>query len=744
MKLFDKRPLCMILCILLGGFVFFADSSLLVRVISIIIASVAFVCILVFLKNSYRTIAAVSVFSILISALLSFLYFDRYFNVYDIYDGEVEIIATVEDVNNTNYGASTYLKCESIDGKSVNYKLYAYVNKETAYEVVENTRVKFTALLNDFDENGDYLDRSFMRSNGYSAEACDVKNFLEISTVSPSFVDMTDDYRTSICDFIITRSGEDGGGLLCALILGERGYLPFQTQLSFKRCGLSHMLALSGLHLTIITFAISFVLSLFKIRKKPRKIIEIIFVVLYSLLTGLPISVIRAALMHIISSLIFLCAAKSDSITSLSISVALICCCMPYTIYDVSLWLSAFATLGVLVYSELYSAKATNRKESVIKRSLSAMIGGIVVSLFATATTYLIITLSFAEISLIGAIATPLISVFITPFMYLGLVFLIIGSFVPIGFIVNAYGAFICNLTRDFSSIKGIYISAEHIITVCLIIIFTIAIVLFLLLNVKKKKYPLMILLALYILSNVTAIASNAIERTNNDCIYFTDENDEYFLIKSMNTTHFIDVSSGSVSDNYSALEHISSERITEITSYILTSYTSDTVSGVLRLASSIYIESFYLPNPENEDEKSICDSLMEELSESNTNIKTYTTSEVISLGSYEAIFPFRAKFKNKCAFLLIDPSAYVTCYTSSGMLNDDTKNVASEMISSSNRLILGRHGERYDNRYFILKFSNLDCIVVSSKNYSIPKEMQNYYKNASILQSTERINLKR
>ena len=134
----------------------------------------------------------------------------------------------------------------------------------------------------------------------------------------------------------------------------------------------------------------------------------------------------------------------------------------------------------------------------------------------------------------------------------------------------------------------------------------------------------------------------------------------------------------------------------------------------------------------------------MQSFQDSYTKINTYATNDILNIGSYKAIFPYRSMLNNKCAFLIIDPNAYVTCYTSSGMLNDDTKNVASEMISKCDRLILGRHGESYSNFKFITKFSNLDEIVVSSKNLTIPNEMLGYYKNTTIRSSSDRMSLKR
>lgn len=745
MKIFDKRPLSMILCIMLGGFVFFTDCVLWLKISVFLLASASLILIQFLMKkHKNRLIASISLIALLVSSLLSFLYFDCYFNVYNHYHDRIEITARVTETKNTEYGASVYMQALSINGQAANHKLYAYVDVDTYPLVEKNTEVTFTALLKDFEENGEFLDRGHMRSMGYSAEAYEIEDFKVNCYTDESLYDKIKSYRIEICEYIINNSAEVGGGLLAALLLGERGYLPFQVHLSFKRCGLSHMLALSGLHLTIITFALSFLLSLMKVKKKGRKIIEIVFVILYSLITGMPISVVRAALMHIIASVIFLCAAKADSITSLSITVGIICFVIPYAIYDVSLWLSAFATLGVVVYSELNGVKIKSEKPRLFKKMLSGFLGGITISLFAISVTYLISTLSFGEISLIGAITTPLISLLITPFMYLGLVFLIVASFIPIGAVLNSFAILICGIVHSISSIKGIYISAEYIFTIILIIAFTVMLTLFLLLDIRKKKYPLLLLLIIYISSNASATLMNYINCSSDDSIYYCDDNDEYFLFKSNNEVHIIDVSSNSLSDAYTSINHIHNEKITEINSYIYTSYTQNMEASVMTLASSIYIENIYLPTPKTEGEERVFNILSNKFITSYTDIVSYTASDVLKLGKYEAIFPYRSLIKNKCAFLILDPNTFVTAYTSSGMLNDDTKNVASSIISKCDRLILGRHGERYFNFNFILKYDNLKEIIVSSKNLTIPNEMQFFYTDTAIMSSRERISLKR
>jgi hypothetical protein len=142
-------------------------------------------------------------------------------------------------------------------------------------------------------------------------------------------------------------------------------------------------------------------------------------------------------------------------------------------------------------------------------------------------------------------------------------------------------------------------------------------------------------------------------------------------------------------------------------------------------------------------DENIIFNYLNDFLSGGLTKLITYSLDDVIKLGNYEALFPFRASDKEISAFYIINEIEEIICYTSSGAFGAETKIVASEMISNCDTLILGRHGENYSNYRFILEYPNIEKIILSSNNLTIPKDVREYYGNSNIIESTERISFK-
>jgi predicted membrane metal-binding protein len=123
--------------------------------------------------------------------------------------------------------------------------------------------------------------------------------------------------RLRLREFILRTLGSESGGLFLALFAADRSYLDGKLSLDFRRIGISHLLALSGMHLAILSFFIHRLLSLLHIKKMARTVIVMLFVILYMFFTGFPLSVVRAGVMLFFVSLYYLLALPRDSLTVL-------------------------------------------------------------------------------------------------------------------------------------------------------------------------------------------------------------------------------------------------------------------------------------------------------------------------------------------------------------------------------------------------------------------------------------------
>ena len=154
--------------------------------------------------------------------------------------------------------------------------------------------------------------------------------------------------RESVGQTLSLRLG-DGAGLCRALLLGDRSELGDGISDDFSALGISHIVAVSGLLLGIITAVVSFLLRRLRVPNGASIIITAAFALLFAALTGFSSSVLRSALMLMTASGARLSGRAGHMPTSLASAVALILLFRPCAVLDVGLVLSFSSTFGFAV-----------------------------------------------------------------------------------------------------------------------------------------------------------------------------------------------------------------------------------------------------------------------------------------------------------------------------------------------------------------------------------------------------------
>lgn len=730
MNIFDKRPLCLILCIGLGGFFLFTLDNPIIRVAVIAAAILLIILSFIFRKSNHKQIMMRLIGgALLLASLLSFVYFDLCFKAYEVYDDRVEIVGTVEEVSSSSsYTMRLTVRAESIDGKPTSfYRFYAYPTKTEAKGVVEGTRISFSAELDGFSDES----YTYNISNGINAYASDVEDLKIIEYTNGGISGQIKRIREYLTRYIISISDRDTGAVLSALLLGERDYLPDQLRLDFKRIGISHILALSGMHLAILSLGIGKLLSILGVKKKPRVAIIAIFVFLYMALTGFSVSVVRAGLMVIISSALFLLSRSKDSLTSLSVSVLIICIVTPYAILDISLWLSALATFGIIAYGEFVSglAPVKTRKQKILRYFLL----GILASIFAISSTIAISMYTFGGFSILAPITTLIFSILAEIIMYLGCVMALIGWLIPIGKIISPLCKLMTWLAGVFSDLKFAYVSASFSFVTILVLIYTVAFVLFLILNIKKRKMAVNILVVSYAIVTIVPTIATVKQSYTETIAYYSDYKCDELLVRSENEVCLINSSQYSKSLVYTSLDLLEDANVTHLDKYYLTHYSWSLDEDIETLLYNISVDDIYIPYPRNSDEEAILKVLYKSVENSRANVVTFREYETVTIGNYNINLLYSEPYGNTSvnAFVVAGEGEIYT-YISSGLLTGKTEQQFRKYLSLSNTVILGDHGKKYKDKVYISEY--FDCvenIIIHSENMFLKQEnMQLYLDN--------------
>lgn len=226
---------------------------------------------------------------------------------------------------------------------------------------------------------------------------------------------------------------QDQASLAGAMLLGGKDGLSEQITSDFRRIGVSHLLAVSGMHTAVIIQTLMMLFAFFKVPKRLSCGLTILGVLLFMGVTGFVPSVMRAGIMSIIYLLATMFYRQADSINSLGLAVFLLTIFNPFSAGDLGLILSVAATLGILLFErplrDFMCSKLPQRaKLSALQASVVSTIS---MSIAASVLTLPITMVSFGSVSVIFLLSNLLL-IFPSTVFILCTAFLIIFSYAGI------------------------------------------------------------------------------------------------------------------------------------------------------------------------------------------------------------------------------------------------------------------------------------------------------------------------
>ncbi len=216
--------------------------------------------------------------------------------------------------------------------------------------------------------------------------------------------------RSALLKSVRSMLPPDEANLINGVLFGDTASLSAQVTSDFRAIGISHILSVSGLHMTTMAQLLMMLLLFFRVPKKPSAVIAAGGVVCFMAVTCFVPSVVRSGVMCLLYLLGIIFSRRPDSLNSLSAAVLFIGLFNPYAAADVGLLLSFFATLGLILYSNSVS-NYFNKKYDKIKRisSLVRGVNGVIgTTVSAVLFTLPIVIVTFGSVSLAAPISNLL------------------------------------------------------------------------------------------------------------------------------------------------------------------------------------------------------------------------------------------------------------------------------------------------------------------------------------------------
>ena len=159
--------------------------------------------------------------------------------------------------------------------------------------------------------------------------------------------------------------------LLKGILIGEVEEITEEQTENFKATSLSHILAVSGMHISYIIICSMFILRLLGFSKKSVHILTICIIIFFMFLTNFAPSVVRASIMGIIFLISFLVKRKSDFWVNISIASLITLIYNPYILLSLSYQLSYLGTIGIVLGMKVVGEYKRRKEEKQNSKCLN-------------------------------------------------------------------------------------------------------------------------------------------------------------------------------------------------------------------------------------------------------------------------------------------------------------------------------------------------------------------------------------
>ena len=222
-------------------------------------------------------------------------------------------------------------------------------------------------------------------------------------------------------------SGAEEAGFLRAVLLADRSGISAEVRSAFSRTGSSHLLALSGLHLSLLTGGLLLLSRTLCVPRRWALAACLLLAAGFLVLTGFPRSLLRAGLMMLFSALSVFLRLRHSPVQGLFCAGTVILMLDRQAITDLGFLLSFFATLGVLlavpaaekkiVSSSVYRDLDGTWYARVLRTVVKYLALTVAASLAAITFTLPVSAFAFGEVSFLSPVWGILLIPFFTVFL---------------------------------------------------------------------------------------------------------------------------------------------------------------------------------------------------------------------------------------------------------------------------------------------------------------------------------------
>lgn len=226
---------------------------------------------------------------------------------------------------------------------------------------------------------------------------------------------------------------ENENAFLKGILLGDSSDLEDEIKDNFKHSSMSHVLAISGMHVSYVMIGVQLILDKVLNSRKLKNYMMIGILGFFVMVTGMAPSCLRACIMSVMLLLSQNFYRKNNFYVTILFTFLLLLLINPYNIFSVGMWLSFGGTLGIVLFHK-FLKRFIECKFKIKSKFLKSFLGVFLVSFSAQILILPIMIYCFNTISFTFFVSNLLIYFLVGPLLALGYMSLILGAILlPIG-----------------------------------------------------------------------------------------------------------------------------------------------------------------------------------------------------------------------------------------------------------------------------------------------------------------------
>lgn len=509
---------------------------------------------------------------------------------------------------------------KKINGKNtlIKTKLYVYSKKNLETIVVGNkimVKGKFSEL-NYAKNTGNFDYKKYMQSKKIigliNADTVEVLGNNKINIFNKLIYELRASIRAQFEKYLPEKNAQ----ICCALVLGEKDNLSSDITKSFSDAGISHIIAVSGMHTAYIASVALFCTK--KLGKKASYYCTIIVLIIFCNVAYNSESVFRATTMLVLYYLSKLVYCKSNSLSNLSVAILASIILNPFCIYSIGLIMSSAGTLGIINF---YNEKSECKQNSVFKKIMQYIKNQIKIGFSANLILFPIIAIYYNRVSLMFIVNSPIINFLMCIIMPVLILFSTCGvlhSFCPvfmhqfIGYIVTFLSNCLIYLANFFQKVdifnfKSITPSAITIITYYVILFLVYSMCYKEKINKKTIKKAITVIIIIYV---CVCIISNIFIRFDDTLkIHFIDvgQGDSTFITTPDGKRILIDGGGNENGEDTVGekilIPFLLNKSVTKIDYILISHFDTDHVGGILTVIEQLNVGTIVISKQNQESE---------------------------------------------------------------------------------------------------------------------------------------------